>query len=139
LADGAEITLDYTSQDGNIRTTLNKEDDNRSFTIDGRATQFKCTSNGNIIFFIYEYDKIGYKNEVDIYNYKPYVQVIDIKGTNYKIDPYFECLNSSYKYRSVGWIGSNFVGEIYAILIYYNQPGQITGDEQIILYKWALQ
>jgi len=28
------------------------------------------------------------------------------------------------------------IGEIYALVIYFNTPGEITGDEKIVLYKW---
>jgi len=53
------------------------------------------------------------------------------------IDPYEECPDEpGYLYRSVSEMECNYMGDIYAFVIYFNEPGRITGHEKVVLYRW---
>jgi hypothetical protein len=41
-----------------------------------------------------------------------------------------------YKYFNVADVSINYKGDIYAMYVYFNKPGMITGDEKIVLYRW---
>jgi hypothetical protein len=43
---------------------------------------------------------------------------------------------TAYTYFSVSDISINYIGEIFAIFVYFNDPGVITGNEKIVLYRW---
>lgn len=48
-----------------------------------------------------------------------------------------DSIDSNYKYYSVSDIGVNHKGEIYALFVYFDNPYRITGNEQIVLYRWV--
>jgi hypothetical protein len=47
-----------------------------------------------------------------------------------------ENINTHYIYYSISDISINYKGDIYALFVFYNKPGIITGDEKIVLYRW---
>jgi len=68
----------------------------------------------------------------------PFVVVLDPStGHSVEID-LDKCRIGDYKYFSVSDVSINYKGEIYALFVYFDAPGRITGDELIVLYRWTL-
>jgi hypothetical protein len=66
----------------------------------------------------------------------PFLLIFDpVQETIINID-LTQDIDTSYIYYSVSDISINYKGEIYAIYVYFNDPGKITGKEKIVLYRW---
>jgi len=49
------------------------------------------------------------------------------------------CMNTDYRFYNVDRVSSNFNGDIFAAVIYFNNPGELIGDEKITFYRWRLK
>ncbi len=139
--DGTEISLvRRTLGPGKSSSSLLNYTNNVTlYEVQFNIRTIRCTTNGSIIMRNWDYDKIPLADKNILQIDKPYVVVFDQQGNETTIDPYEECANSDYSYHSVSCITSNYNGDIYATVVYFNIPGQITGDETIILYRWVAE
>ena len=98
---------------------------------------FKSTFNDYLIVYGHRANNnenpSGYRFQTDL----PFVVALDLKnGHSVEID-LGKCRKRGYKYFNVADISINYKAEIYALVVYFNTPGVITGDERIILYRWS--
>jgi hypothetical protein len=97
---------------------------------------FKCTTNGLIILYAHARTEIVYGNSIHTYCNIPYVAIDDPQtGFFYNLD-LKKNTRPDYKYFNVADVSINYKGDIYAMYVYFNKPGMITGDEKIVLYRW---
>ncbi len=141
MMDGTEFTVRKERINDVIHAYGTQVDQGISlFAISGDFTRFKCTFDGNIIAGAWDYDRIPLPNDIYLQNDKPFMTIIDpATGDAIKIDPYLLCKNEDYKYHSVANIDCNYKGDIYASIIYFNEPGIITGEEKVVIYRWQKQ
>jgi hypothetical protein len=99
--------------------------------------------------------KATFNNLIVTYKHRFFTQTIDRGATFYADLPAVVVLNAStghsieinlkdnpngdYKYFNVSDVSINYKGEIYALFVYFDSPGQITGDELIVLYRWRMK
>jgi len=68
---------------------------------------------------------------------RPVMVIYDTKNDDYNIiDTKLECPRDDYEYFNVSSVNFNYIGEIYAFVVYYNRLFDLTGDEKIVLYRW---
>lgn len=60
-------------------------------------------------------------------------------GDVYKISPYLECKRDDYAYMNIGSASFNYNGDVYVFVVYFDEPGNIVGNELIVLYRWIKQ
>jgi hypothetical protein len=66
----------------------------------------------------------------------PFIIVFDPASERISEIDLSENINTHFIYYSVSDISINYRGDIYAIFVYFNDPGVITGNEKIVLYRW---
>jgi hypothetical protein len=48
-----------------------------------------------------------------------------------------DCKRDDFTYYNISSVQSDYNGNIYALAVYFNTPGELIGDERIVLYKWV--
>ncbi len=97
---------------------------------------FKSTFDNHLILYFHSNHEFKTSDNGSVMVDVPFVMGKDLNtGTRYSID-LMECVRPDYKYFNVSDVSINYLGEIYAIVVYFNSPGRITGDEKIVLYRW---
>ncbi|MCP4582739.1 MAG: hypothetical protein GY839_14105 [candidate division Zixibacteria bacterium] len=97
---------------------------------------FKSTFDNNLICYFHSRYSFSTPDSGEIGADIPYVMGKDLNThERYSVD-LIECARPDYRYFNVADISINYLGEIYAIVVYFNDIGQITGDEKIVLYRW---
>lgn len=107
------------------------------FHLDLRFHRFLInTPDSSFALLQFKYRNTAYKEDLKLQNFKPVVYIYDYKsGTITKILTE-ECGRDDFKYFNVSGVCASPKGDIYALVVYYNAPGEITGDEKIVLYRW---
>jgi len=96
----------------------------------------KATFNNEVIFQAFNVERIDLNDDLYLLGEKPIFIVFDLDlNTQSKIS-ISDCAREDFKYFSVSKIDCNYLGDLFAIVIYFNSPGKITGDEKIAFYKW---
>jgi len=86
-----------------------------------------------------ETEKTFLDNDFYLITTRPYFIVVDLgSGLTTEI-PTSECARDDYLYFNVSRVGCNYKGELFAAVVYFNTPGEITGDEKIVFYRWRLE
>jgi len=97
---------------------------------------FKGTFDNNLILYFHSSYEFRTPDSGSVRVDIPFVMGKDLNsGARYSID-LMECARSDYKYFNVSDISLNYLGDIYAIVVYFNDIGRITLDEEIVLYRW---
>jgi hypothetical protein len=106
-----------------------------------------CT-NDDKLYVCYEYQEhskiYGYNKkhnlslpEHTLILYKPIIFIVDLKDeTVDKIETAKECPSEYYDFFRVSNVSLKYNGDIYASVIYFNEPGELCGDELIVFYRW---
>ncbi len=84
----------------------------------------------------FNYENIILDNKKELKNFKPIIEIYNIENGALEKISTSECALDNYAYFNVSCVYANGKGNIYALVVYYNQPGEITGDEKIVLYRW---
>jgi len=97
---------------------------------------FKSTFDNHLILYFHSNHEFKTPNNGTVKVDIPFVMGKDLNtGTRYSID-LMDCARSDYAYFNVADVSINYLGEIYAIVVYFDKTGIITGDEKIVLYRW---
>jgi hypothetical protein len=105
---------------------------------DSFRSNYKYCFNNNLIFYWHNFIDTGMDNGRILMVNRPSIFGTDINsGYHYLIDA-DALAREGYGCYTVSDVSINYNGDIYAIVIYFNSPGMITGDELIILYRWRL-
>ena len=67
---------------------------------------------------------------------RPFFISVDVGTRQIKYIYLNDCGRDGYKYYNVSDFSFTYDNEIYAMVVYFNTPGKITGDEKIVLYRW---
>jgi hypothetical protein len=84
----------------------------------------------------FNYENIILDNKKELKSFKPIIEIYNIENGALEKISTSECALDNYAYFNVSCVYANAKGNIYALVVYYNQPGEITGDEKIVLYRW---
>jgi hypothetical protein len=137
-ADGSEFYFkksDVLAQEN--RTSINIKKGNELILGTSYVLSLKCTLNNLIIIIVGDYKRISLDDEKKLAVDKPCAHIVDLKKRQHiTIDPYYECADPDYPFHTVSNVESNYKGEIFATVIYFNTPGKVAGDEKIVLYRW---
>ena len=108
----------------------------------GRWSDFRLlcsTFDNKIIFRDWHSERVALDNDFYLITTRPYFIVVDLgSGLTTEI-PTSECARDDYLYFNVSRVGCNYKGELFAAVVYFNTPGEITGDEKIVFYRWRLE
>jgi|GEM_PF-4486062 len=99
----------------------------------------KCTINNKIIVIIGDRTTIALGHMRKILIDKPCAFIVDLnKGRYITIDPYYECADQYqyYPFHTVSNVECNFKGDIYASVIYFIDPSEISEDDKTVIYRW---
>jgi len=96
----------------------------------------KATRNNEIIFNGAFFEKIDLNGDLSKFNKKPLFIVCDLNSNMQNEISMSDYLCDGYHYFTIVKTDCNYLGELFALAVYFNSPGEITGDEKIVLYKW---
>ncbi len=119
-----------------------KVDDNKRFfveyldsSIDPHSTM--CTFNDDIIFVVRKFEDLPLPGDRYLHAYYPAVIIISPETEDHQwLDLKFDCYLPEYAYFNFGIVRVNYLGDIFAQVIYYNIPGEILPDDKVIIYRW---
>jgi len=114
------------------RTTLLRIDLDRAH----RNTNFKATFDGRLLMYLHNGKRLELPDGGKLVADFPIVAITDLANGDFvKID-LSECRREEYDYFSISDVSLNYLGEIYAIAIYFNDKDGQSSDEKIVLYRW---
>lgn len=135
---GIKISLKYQQVNHEWVTLGVRIDDGRElFQIPGYCDIVKATYHNTIMLYDRLPDTIPLSDTLNLINFKILIYVVDCgTGENEVIDPYNDCVDRDFAYRTVAHVDFNYNGDIYASIIYFDEPGELTGKEKLVVYKW---
>ena len=97
---------------------------------------FKYTFNDNLILYNHHQTEIRLPNDKIMQVDMPSIIGVDVSsGYHYTIETY-TLAREDYRYYSISDVSINYDGEIYVLAVYFDEPGFITGDELIVMYRF---
>ncbi len=122
------FTLLSFDKDGLLTKRINEADNKRY--------HFKATFDNLIIIYGHRNKTLSPTGMPAAYINLPFLLIFDQVAEKITEIDISQDIDTSYVYFSVSDISINYIGEIYAIFVYFNTPGRITGKEKIVLYRW---
>jgi hypothetical protein len=117
-------------------------DDNKRFFVEYLDSYIErystiCTFDNNIIFVVRKFEDIPLPGDRYLHAYYPAVIIISPETEDHQwLDLKFDCYLPEYAYFNFGIVRVNYLGDIYAQVVYYNIPGEISPDDKVIIYRW---
>lgn len=106
----------------------------------GEATycryHFKATLDNLIIIYGHRNKTLSPTGMPAAYINLPFLLIFDPVAEKITEIDISQDIDTLFVYFNVSDISINYKGEIYAIFVYFNTPGRITGNEKIVLYRW---
>lgn len=99
----------------------------------------KATLDNKVIVIAPNTERIELPNNKSLVNRIPTFLVFDLETGNVQEIATSDLARDDYKYYSFSQISCNFLGDLLAVAVYFNNPGEITGDEKIVFYRWRLE
>lgn len=104
-----------------------------------RNANFKATCDCRFLLYLHNERRSVVSDSSILAVDFPLVKVKDLANNRVEQIDLSECRRDGFDYFSISDVSLNYLGEIYAIAIYFNYNNGRFSDEKIVLYRWRRQ
>ena len=101
-----------------------------------RNANFKAACDGRLLLYLHNERRSPLSHGGMLAADFPLVIIKDLGSDKIENIDLSECRREEYDYFSISDVSLNYLGEIYAIAIYFNYRDGRSTDEKIVLYRW---